>query len=167
LFCAILCGAISFIRKNKKRPDVSHWLGLATLFLFLSIDEACEIHETITGLIRLKVHTTGVLYSAWIIPYGILLILFLAIYLRFWFRLPEQTKKLCFLAGFVYVSGALGFEIIGELFEEQGLHNTFAVLLCITMEEFLEMIGIVILIYALLSYIRSELGDEPLHLKFS
>ena len=62
------------------------------------------------------------------------------------------------VSGLIYVAGAIGFELLGAW--EADFHGTDTIRYCIlfTCEEFLEMIGIVLLIYSLLSYIVHEIG---------
>ena len=103
-----------------------HWLGLSLIFLFLSVDEMSSIHERLIGPVRNMFETSGLLYFAWVIPYGILLIVLVIVYLKFLFRLPKRTMTLFMLSGVVFVSGAIGFELLGgrhaELF---GYNNLF------------------------------------------
>ena len=68
------------------------------------------------------------------------------------------------LAGEVLVSGAIGGEFSGGYWcESYGVDNlTYAI---ITMfEESFEMVGIVIFIYGLLSYLSTELSDVSLRI---
>ena len=71
LFCSVLLSIIAFARKNGSMSAFLQWLGLAGIFLFLSIDEAVIIHEHLIDPIRSTLNTSGFLYFAWLIPYGI------------------------------------------------------------------------------------------------
>lgn len=66
------------------------------------------------------------------------------------------------LAGFLYVGGALGMEAVASYLNyeigERGLY--FAVLT--TIEESMEMFGLLVFLYALLYYSNSELGRMSL-----
>jgi hypothetical protein len=81
-----------------------------------------------------------------------------AVYLPFLARLPARTRNLFFLAGFVYVSGAIGFEMVGgrqaALYGDDNL--TYKLLAHV--EESLEMAGLVVLLYALLDYAARHVG---------
>ena len=71
-FCSLFLRQISiFCKKAEKRS----WILLSRVFLFLSFDEVFQIHElfVISGL-RQYVHPS--LASIWVIPYGILFVLF-------------------------------------------------------------------------------------------
>ena len=86
-------------------------------------------------------------------------------YLPFVWNLPARTRSLVVLAGGAFLAGALGVEMLSgaqaDAFGEENL--TYA--LIITVEEFLEMLGVVIFIKALLGYIESQLGGMQLEFR--
>jgi glycosyltransferase involved in cell wall biosynthesis len=87
--------------------------------------------------------------------------------------LMEELRKLCvtlkieknvIIAGLIYVTGAIGIELIGGRYSElYGYNVTYFVIT--TLEELLEMVGVVVFIYALTSYIDSEFKGLRLGLK--
>ena len=135
--------------------DGRYWLGLGMIFLFLSIDEAAHIHEHFdTKLIWGAYKTTGLLAWPWVIVYGSLVTLFVLGYFKFWLRLPEAFKISYLLAGSVYVSSALGFEMLEAL--EYSTHQgaaTFKYIVLSSFEESLEMSAITFLIYTNMRYL--------------
>ena len=118
------------------------------------------LHERLIVPVRSLVSGSGFLYYAWVLPYGILVALFLAVYAGFVRRLPAATRRLFLLAGALYVSGALGFELVEGLYASRAGGRLFAAL--ITVEECLEMLGVVLFIYALLSYLKEEKATRRL-----
>ncbi len=164
LLCAGLLAVIATARKRQGRGDYLYWAGLAVVFLFLSIDETAGLHERLIKPLRSALHTSGILFYAWVIPYGIFLIAMMLIYLRFLFSLAVRFRYLIIFAGILYVAGALGGELIGGYWVElHGVENiTYA--LITTCEESLEMAGVLVFIYALMSYITSELNDLFFHI---
>jgi hypothetical protein len=163
-FCSFLLTIITFAkRKNSER--YIYWLGLVTVFLLLSIDEFVMIHDRLNATLRSTLNVSGFLHFSWIIPYGIALIILLIVYTKFVFNLPCRTRLLFIIAGSIYISGAIGFEPIeGKFSELYGYNNVAYIALC-TIEEILEMAGIVVFIYALTSYIDSELKGLRLGIK--
>ena len=152
--------AIAFTERNKGARFV-YWLGLGTAFLFLGIDEWRSIHEHLGG----SWNTSGLLFFAWIIPYGIAVGIFALLYLRFLLNLPRRFGVLFIIAGLIFITGAMGFEALGGRHTE--LHGrTGAYVVYATIEEILEMVGVVVFIYALTSYIDTELGGLRLRLPF-
>lgn len=156
LLCAALLASIASTRKLQKQSDVLYWAGLAFVFLFLGIDESAGIHERLIIPLRSTLDTSGALYFAWIIPYGIFVIGLGVLYLRFLLRLPAQTRLWVFFAGALYIAGALGGEMLsGAWASSYGQENiTYALLT--SFEETLELLGILTFIYFLFLYIVTE-----------
>lgn len=142
---------------KKLKASYLPWLGLTFVFLFLAIDETASIHEKLTLPVRESLNTSGFLYFAWVIPYGIALAILWALYSKFLINLPRRTMILFFISGLIYVSGAMGLEMIGGLRADLHGSDDLVYLLIVTCEEFLEMLGIVIFIYALLLYMAEHL----------
>ena len=156
LLASGLLSTIAVARRNKGERDYLHWLGLAAIFLFLSIDETTVIHEKLNEPLRTALSTSGLLYFAWVIPYGIFVVLVMLIYFRFVLNLPVSIRRLTVSAGTIYMAGAIGMEMIGGFHFE--LHGRDLFLeLAVLCEESLEMIGVLIFVYALTVYIDLEL----------
>lgn len=155
LAAAILAGLGSLEKDRTRHP---YWLGLAAIFAVLAADEATQLHELVGGLIETQITTTGFFYYSWIVPYGGLLLGLFLVYGRFLLRLPLKTCLLIVAAGLAYAVGVLGLEAIAARHDElYGQDNrTFTALA--TLEEMLEMGGILLFIYALLAYAEDEHG---------
>jgi len=159
LFSSILLFLIALKNKKKNLTYLS-WVGLAIIFCYLSLDEILELHEHLVHLTRNFLNLSGMGTAYWTIPYLILIILLGAVYFKFLMTLPKKTLKFFLIAGAVFLTGAVGFELIGGRVEElygipneniYGRDNALYKILY-TCEEFLEMLGIIIFIYALTSY---------------
>jgi hypothetical protein len=159
LLCSGLLGIIMHAKKRQGEKDSLYWLGLAASFLFLSFDELFMMHERLVIPVRAAVHATGLLYFAWVIPYGIGVSVLALVYLHFLLRLPASVRHLTVGAGVIYVTGALGFELLaGAYFEEHRTKDLVFAMLA-TCEETLEMGGALLFLYALMTYIDAELGN--------
>jgi len=158
LFCGLLLAIIAAGKNRKRAAYRYHWAGLAAIFIYLSMDEALSFHESSTRPLRSALNTEGALFYAWIIPYSIGLVLLLLIYIEFILNLPGKTRSLLLLAGIVFVAGAIGMELVAGPHDAQFGRDNPVYSLYSTIEEVLEMSGIVIFIYALLSYITSDLN---------
>ncbi len=166
LFCAVLLWCIGRHEFQHHTVNRLHWLGLAVIFTFLGIDEAIAIHEDVGDFFeeRQWVDASGYLYFAWVVPYGILLLLFALSYLRFIIRLPAPTRTLFISAGTLFITGAIGIEIISA--READMHGTETIMYSslYTIEELFEMIGIAIFCYAILRHIEAEYGHIRLNI---
>jgi len=155
LVVSILLWFIALAHKNLKSSYIM-WFGLSLIFLFLSIDEISSIHERFGKPTRDAFKTSGFLFFAWIIPYGIALIIFIIAYSKFLFKLPKNTLILFLVSGIIFISGAIGFEMIGGRHVYLYGGNDIIYSFYYTCEESLEMLGISIFIYTLLSYIVDQ-----------
>jgi hypothetical protein len=129
-----------------------YWLGLSTLFLYLSMDEGAVIHEILAEPLHDQFNTSGYLEFGWQIIAIPLVILFGLLYFRFWIKLPPHTRLWFAIAAVVYAGGALIIEgISANEASSSGINMKY--LTIATLEEMCEMLGVVIFIYALLTYI--------------
>ena len=160
---AILCSSLVlfFIAFSHKINGVNYldWMGLAVIFLFLSIDEIASLHEKLIIPVRTLLSASGFLYFAWVIPYGLAVVFFIMIYSRFLLKLPKNIMMLFVFSGGVFISGAIGVELFGGRHNELYGPENIIYSLIYTLEEFLEMLGIALFIYTLLSYIEDEFGS--------
>ena len=164
-FCSYLLAIISVVKKAQKARYAKHWKTLSLIFLFLALDEACSIHELLIPVLRGAMNAKGILYFTWVVPAFFLLIIFLIVFRNFIKNLPAKTKTLFILAGTIYVAGALGMELVGGYIADNIGYTTIYGLAS-TIEELLEMFGIVIFINGLLSYIQSQLRELHISLSF-
>jgi hypothetical protein len=155
-------------RSNRENRFPSIVLGLGgLLFLFLSADEGGGIHERIAQVIRTE-ELEPLLFlggwGSWIPVYalvGLVLSIVTGVYLRkplwrAWQRFPRLS--LIVLGGFAtIVAGGVGVEVIWLLFlvGEQGTH------LAIAVEEFLEMVGASIILYATIEIGAALCSQKP------
>jgi MFS family permease len=164
LISAALLKIIALFKKKKNEIYSSHWTLLSFIFLYLSIDESASIHELLIIPLRTKFHLSGIFYFSWVIVGIVVGLIFLIFYYKFLLSLPSNTKYRFILAGIFYVCGAIGMELIGGAYSSKNLiteistHDlNYAVITSI--EESLEIIGILIFIYALLNYIQDNISS--------
>jgi hypothetical protein len=164
-FCAYLLSVIATIKKKGAGKYAKQWKILAFIFLYLAVDEMCSIHELLIPILRGSMNTKGLLYFPWVIPAFFLVIIFLIMFRKFILALPNKTKIQFILAGMVYVFGALGMELIGGyIADNYGYNMVYGI--ASTIEELLEMFGVVIFINALLNYLQSQASEVHFGLSF-
>jgi hypothetical protein len=145
---------IAYIKKQEKAPWRRHWFILGLIMLYVSMDEGAELHEIAAGPVGdwLGIQA-GYLYFAWVIPAMILLALAIGAFFDFWLKLPRRTKIL-FAASFIlFVSGALGIEMLGAHYASTRGRD-FGYYALAGLEEGLEMAGASLFLYSLLDYLR-------------
>ena len=153
-FCAILLRIIAIGKKQQGDRYTKDWKLLSTIFCLMAIDEVISLHEIfIIPEVSEALNLPWFLHSMWVIPGSLFVIWFLRRYSRFVKHLPTKSKQRFMLAAGIYISGALVMEMIGSHFAESigQQHLTYA--LIATVEEILEMTGIIVFIHSLLYYL--------------
>lgn len=155
LASAILCAMIGHAHHRGGGSYVRHWVGLAVIFSALALDEFASIHERATLRVReLLGIADGVLRWAWVIPAGLAVLIFVIVYLRFLGHLPRPTRRGLWLAGILYVGGAIGFEMLsGPSYAPGAGEQSMSYVFLTTVEETLELLGASVLVYSLLAYV--------------
>lgn len=158
LLSSILLGAIAHTKNLDSDRYKKHWKILSFIFLYMALDEAVQVHEQLINPMRALLNATGFLYFTWIVPIGCLVAIFLLSYTKFLFHLPTSTRNLFVTASVLYIGGAIGMEMLGGYQAYTSGTYNLSYLIIVTFEELLEMLGIVIFIHALMSYINKYLG---------
>jgi hypothetical protein len=153
LLCALLLAAVAHSEGGGR--DVLRWRALSAIFLLMSVDEAVQVHEQTIGPLRSVFGAGGIFHYAWSIAGLAFVLAFAAAYLPFVARLNASTRRLFVVSGGLYVGGALGMEFVQGWHDGlYGMDGTTALLT--TVEEVLEMSGLVVFVYALLSRLGSH-----------
>jgi hypothetical protein len=159
LLCsAVLLAVIALIKRQEQDPELSRWAILTCGFLSLAIDEAWSFHEMLIEPVRglLGHDNLGIFFFAWVIPAMAGVLILALFFLGFLLRLPSTTRLSFVGAGFLYLGGAVGVEMIGGRYAEvHGLENLTYQLIAHA-EESLEMAGTIVFIYALLRYLAEQ-----------
>ena len=164
LLCGVVLAVIARAKARSKGGWFWHWAVLAAIFVGLSIDEGVRLHEMLHTVIASRIETHGLLYFPWVIPALFFVAIVGLCYVPFLLRLDRRTAVLFVIAGAIYVMGAVGMDMIGGVIVEQhgmeSIHHSFAQ----AVEELLEMLGVLIFLYALLDYVRCHIGAVRLSL---
>lgn len=166
LLCSIILAIIAYAKKIAGDSYRGYWHVLSIIFLYLSLDEIFSLHEHAIGPLRSGLNTSGVFYFAWVIPGAILTFICLLGFSRFLVHLPAKTRRLFLIAGSIFVGGALGMELIGGYYANFYTERSMTYAIIVTIEESLEMLGIVVFVYGLLSYINSYMKGLSLKVTF-
>ena len=163
LLSSVALAVIGLSRKQEKNPYGWHWLTLSVLFLCLAIDEASSIHEMAAPPIERWFQAGHLNSVSWLvgtpwllagIPFTISVFL---VFVRFLWHLPRATMALFLIGGGLYVSGAVGIEdLAGHYLVNPGADETFTYQIMVTIEEGLEMVGIVVFLYGLMAYMATH-----------
>lgn len=156
----LLC-VIGMTARAQQRRFAWHWLVLAGIFAFMSMDEVAAFHELLIVPVREWLDLGGVFYFAWVLPAMIICAILGLIYLPLVRSLPARFRWGLVLAGTIYLSGAVGMELVGGAIADSIGLQTFAYFLSTTIEEVLELLGVVGLIHVL-TWQVSQLSAETM-----
>ncbi len=142
------------------------WFLLSVIFVFISVDESASLHEMLIVPVRDWLGLSGLLYFAWVVPYGLAVLILTVALLPFLRRLEGEVRWRLIVAAVVYLAGAVGVELVGGLiYESLGEQRNLTYDLVITCEETLEMAGLILLIRAQLLFLRKHLPVMRLSLR--
>lgn len=163
LLSSLLLAVIAVFKKRFQDIYRRHWAFLSLILLYMAIDEASLIHENFDRLgwwITGRRLAGGIFHYGWVM-FGMAMVMVVALsYLKFFLHLPGRTKIQFVTAAVTFLGGALGVEILGGLYAaSHGGENTFQFSMFVTVEEGLEMAGVIILINALFSYIHNDKSE--------
>lgn len=160
LFGAAFLLYLAHLRARAARePYHRHWLVLCFVFLFLGLDEATQIHEFLSLVVKTfsgKEERPDFLRHAWIIPYMLLVAAVVLYFFRFVLQLPPRTRKLFFVSAFLYVGSAMGMEMLEGMEETRQGKNTLVLLGMQTFEETMEMVAIILFNHTLIGYLHRQ-----------
>jgi hypothetical protein len=166
LVCSGLLAAIALAKRRARSPFAWHWAGLAIIFLLMSIDEMAALHEMFIVPLRRHFGAQGIFHYGWVIPAVFFLAGFGIAYLRFVFcHLDRPTRRRFIAAGLIYVGAALGMELVEGPIDQRFGDQSVPAQAAIAVEETLEMLGIVVFLFALLSYIAEHVGEIRLRVR--
>jgi len=167
LACAGLILVIAVHKRRSGESYAAHWYGFSGLMLLLAVDENVMLHELANRTLNQWLGGRGILHYTWVVPGALFTLLVTLLYLGFLRHFGPRMRWLLISSGAVFVSGALGMEMVeGVLVEEYGLAD-LRFTLALAIEEGLEMLGIVLLVYSLLDYIERHLGSVSIRVSAS
>ena len=164
LFCSALLALIACVKKARSDRHILLWQLLALAFLFLSVDEAASLHERLNKLGSI-LPDNPVLYFGWVVPALVFVVIYGVLNLRLLADLPVRIRILFLVAGGIYVGGAIGVEMIGGYYLSFHERKDLTYSIITVFEEIIEMTGIVVFIYALMTYINQDMN--PIGIYFS
>jgi hypothetical protein len=154
LLCAVVLWQVSQAEVQRGGKLSFYWKALFVVTMFLFFDEVFSIHE-IANNKRFK-HVwpegDGYFHFAWVVPYFFLATAVLLFFIKFLLKLPARTRVQFLIAGGLYAGGALGMELLGGKYQHTyGIDLNY--FLIITIEESLEMLGMIRFLSAILEHL--------------
>lgn len=155
LMSAALCWLQSRLdtSNTKKR-----WRLLSVGFVILSVDEVAALHEITAVPLRRLLDAGGPLYYAWVIPALAVVVVAAAYFYPILPPLPRSTRIRILLAGGLYVTGAVGMEMIAGVLTEMGQRDSWTYYATATVEEIMEIGGVFLFVDTLVLRIAERIS---------
>ncbi len=150
----------------ERRSDVRPLRSLAGLLLLCSIDEMATLHERAGLLLDRVVPRVGPLIFSWVVLGGAVVVAAAILMWRFIVSSPGAVRIRLVLAAVLYVSGALGCEMLEGVYCLAHGRRGLAWVALTTIEETAEMLGVILLLDGLLLYLI-DVARKPVTIRFA
>jgi hypothetical protein len=162
--CAVMLGVIAVDAARRRRPYPFHWAALVVIFALLSLEEILGVHSEATRVLRSVVSITdGPGYALALGAIALIgIVVVVLIFGRFYLHLPSRWRWWFTIAAVIYLTGVFASDAIGDYLIAANGEHTLAYIVVLTLEELLEMTGVLIFLVMLLEYIRSFVGRVSL-----
>lgn len=151
LLCA---GAIAWFAGRTEKVASSRWLWrfLGAGLCFMALDETICIHEKGNEVDIGSWSDISYFKSAWVVPALAVVAVCGAVLLKLLLALPRRTAVMLAFSGAIFVSGAVGMEMLGVRYYKRRESEDWLYTFCYTLEETLEMLGPALFIRTALRY---------------
>lgn len=159
-FLLLLTSAIAFViasakfsQKDKYRFE---WALLGLVFFYLSMDESSVIHEKFSVLLKNMPDINGWAHYKWLYAGGTAVLLLTFMFVRFYLHLDLRNKVLFPVSMALYLFGAFGGELLSGYYAQVNGTKNVPYALMTHGEELGEQIGIILMIFTLLTYLLAN-----------
>jgi hypothetical protein len=149
---AMVLAGVGLEARRAREPYARHWLALSLIFVYLSADEAGQIHEVMQGPMDELVSMHGWLTYAWVIPGAVIALILGLAFLRFIRNLPNPTRRWVIVSGAAFVLGALVIETYGGMLSDELGYDSTPYQMEVAVEEGFELFGASTFIWAIARY---------------
>ena len=130
------------------------WVGIGLLFVYLSADESLSIHEKFARIGAMVVEPSGFFRFAWVIPATVLVVIVTIALISLIADLPKRERFWAIASGAVFFGGAVGMEMVDAKISSMSSPHTIAYQAVNSLEEAMEVIGVLIFLWVLTSLER-------------
>lgn len=161
LLAAQLMMVLGALARVERSRWAGHWVVLGLGMFCMAVDEALILHERLIPQVRVLLgqERLGALYFAWVIPASGLVLVLGVLFLRFLMNLAARTRARLLLAGAIYLGGAIGMELVGGHYAEVHGTGNLRYAMLATVEEGLEMAGMIVCVWALLRHLEEHYAE--------
>lgn len=156
MFCALSLLLVAVQVNREKRRQAIPWFLLAIIFCALSLDEVAMIHEWLSAALSARIDNSGLFYFAWTLPALVICIAGLLCFVPFIFSFRGFDRGLLIGSAVVFLSGAIGMEMLGGAQAEVVGFETLRYRAFATIEESLEYAGVLLFLLFIFRQLRAS-----------
>ncbi len=154
---AFAIASAKLAQKDKYRYE---WCLLGAVFFYFGMDELSVINQKFSTLLKDLPNMQVGTYYNWFYPVAtVLIVITLVFFIRFYFHLDAPNKILFPVSLTLYILGALRAELLSGHYAELYGKKSVTYMLMTHAEEFGEHVGVIIMIYMLLTYIVAHYSE--------
>ncbi len=147
---------ITKVKQTRGDEFTNYWRGLTITFFLLALDETTNLHTMTAKPLRELLQASSFLHFTWVV-WGIAgTLVFAAAYFKLLRSLPTAMRNQLLCAGAIFLSGAVGLEMIGGQLQTIYGAESAAVAAGVIVEGVLEMLGILLFNATLLNYLSAQ-----------
>jgi hypothetical protein len=155
LGCGVALAIVAVHERACGAAQALRWLALSLAFFYLGADEAAMLHDRM-GPPAMQLFGQGPNHVDWMLPMGILAGGFGLFILPLLFAIPRPLARAFIGAGIVYLSGAVGFELVGKFAAESFGYGSLPYVATVALEEGGEMLGVALMLRAVLRHVAAN-----------
>ena len=153
LFSALTMVTAAVISRHQKTTAIG-WILFSSVLLYMASDEFFRLHERSGDLFFGNEGGFGEhMIPAWVRIFAVVTVLLCIPMGYFWWKLPLALRIRLAVGGAVFLTGAMGVEIISSTYVMSNGRENFPYAVLVAVEEGLEMIGVLIVIDAMLMHL--------------
>jgi len=166
LLCGLVLIHVAGLKRRFAEPYALHWLFLGLIFFALSMDDTVAFHESLIDPMRALFQVTGGIFLyAWVIPAIAGVLVVGAAYVGFVFHLEPRYRNPIILSGVVFLTGAVGFEMMEGAFAAFYAGHLVIYETAVHVEDTLEFAGVLLFLYTLLRYAQAYCREITIELR--
>jgi hypothetical protein len=158
--CGVLLAVIAIDARVRGRAYAPHWALLAIGFGLLSLEEVIGVHSQATKVLRSAVSITD--GAGYAIVLGLIVLVGLGllawVFGRFFLALPRRQRMLFTTGLVIYLVGVFGSDAVGDYLHDAFGEGSLLYIVVLTVEEALEMTGVLLILTGLLDHIDRAVG---------
>jgi hypothetical protein len=165
-FLLVSCSVLTWFigRVQTETAARRKWIGLGWIFLFLGLDELMSFHERLAWVVHYWFGGLNLYGFAWLLPYGIVCVVLMLVYFKFWLELPAPTRNRTALGVALFIIGAIGCELIAWRIVRAEANPLFWHIE-VLVEEMLEIAAGILLVRAFMKHITDHTPESCLVLR--